>query len=97
MSLSFVVFVQIKLSSGIPQGSVLRPLLFLIYFNDLPQEVKSTIKLFANDTKIYRVIKSDRDSEILQNDLLDIMKWSEKWQLPFNLTKCKIMHLGSPK
>ena len=58
---------------------------------------KSTIKLFANDTKIYRVIKSYEDSEILQNDLLDIMKWSEKWQLPFNLTKCKIMHLGSPK
>ena len=58
-------------------------------------ELKGTIKLFADDTKIYRVIKSDEDSEILQNDLLDIMKSSEKWQLPFNLTKCKVMHLGS--
>ena len=86
---------QVNVTSGIPQGSVLGPLLFLIYVNDLPEVVKSTIKLFADDTKIYRVIKSDRDSEILQNDLLDIMKWSEKWQLPFNLTKCKVMHLGS--
>ena len=86
---------QANVTSGIPQGSVLGPLLFLIYVNDLPEVVKSTIKLFADDTKIYRVIKSDRDSAILQNDLLDIMKWSEKWQLPFNLTKCKVMHLGS--
>ena len=61
----------------------------------MPEVVKSTIKLFADDTKIYRVIKSDEDSEILQNDLFRYNEVVQKWQLPFHLTKCKVMYLGS--
>ena len=84
---------QAKVISGIPQGSVLGPLLFLIYVNDLPAVVENAIKLFADNTKVYRVIES-YDAETLQQDLLEIMKWSKKWQLPLNITKCKIMLLG---
>ena len=82
------------ITSGIPQGSVLGPMLFLIYVNDLPEEVLSTLKLFADDTKLYREIQNDHDKEILQNDLNELMDWSVKWQLPFNIEKCKVLHLG---
>ena len=82
------------ITSGIPQGSVLGPMLFLIYVNDLPEEVLSTFKLFADDTKLYREIQNDHDKEVLQNDLNELMDWSVKWQLPFNIDKCKVLHLG---
>ena len=71
------------ITSGIPQGSVLGPMLFLIYVNDFPEEVLSTLKLFADDTKLYREIQNDHDKELLQNDLNELMDWSVKWQLPF--------------
>ena len=82
-------------TSGIPQGSVLGPTLFLIYVNDLPETVSSHLKMFAEDTKIYRPIEENIDKEILQNDLDKLMKWSDKWHLPFNIGKCKILHLGT--
>ena len=81
-------------TSGIPQGSVLGPIMFLIYVNDLPEVVSSTVKLFADDTKLYRVIKNEEDKLQLQEDLNNLQKWSEKWQLPFNVEKCKVLHLG---
>ena len=81
-------------TSGIPQGSVLGPILFLIYVNDLPEIVTSTVKLFADDTKIYRKIQNTHDSEELQRDLDKLMNWSQRWQLPFNMGKCSILHLG---
>ena len=83
-----------QVSSGIPQGSVLGSLLFLIYVNDLPDQIKSTVKLFADDTKVYRAIKTEEDRTILQADLQAMMTWSNKWQLPFNTAKCKVMYLG---
>ena len=81
-------------TSGIPKGSVLGPILFLIYVNDLPEIVTSTVKLFADDTKIYRKIQNTHDSEELQRDLDKLMIWSQRWQLPFNMGKCSILHLG---
>ena len=60
----------------------------------LPEEVLSTLKLFADDTKLYREIQNDHDKEVLQNDLNELMDWSVKWQLPFNIEKCKVLHLG---
>ena len=81
--------------SGIPQGSVLGPILFIIFINDLPDVVSSTVQIFADDTKIYRTINNIGDTIILQEDLNKLQQWSTKWQLKFNAKKCKVMHLGS--
>ena len=80
--------------SGIPQGSVLGPILFELYINDMPDVVDSDIRMFADDMKIYRRSDSNEDREKLQDDLRSLERWSEKWQLGFNTSKCKTMHLG---
>ena len=80
--------------SGVPQGSVLGPLLFVIYVNDLPEAVQSNIQMFADDTKIYRPLSSPSDAEQLQADLNAAIDWSSKWQLHFNAEKCRVMHIG---
>ena len=79
--------------SGVPQGSVLGPLLFLIYVNDLPEWIKTNIRMFADDTKIWTRIAADTDAESLQRDLNSLGSWSEKWLLRFNPDKCKVMHI----
>ena len=83
--------------SGIPQGSVLGPFLFLLYINDLPDSVKSNIYLFADDTKIFREIKDNADQVLLQEDLDVVMKWSKLWLLDFNTDKCVYMQIGNQK
>lgn len=80
--------------SGIPQGSVLGPLLFVIYINDLPEDLKSNIYLFADDTKISKTINCANDQIILQSDIDKLTLWSKKWLLEFHPKKCKIMSLG---
>ena len=80
--------------SGVPQGSVLGPLLFLIYVNDIVMDIKSTIKLFADDAKVYQPIRSFGDAYTLQNDLKKLEAWSAKWLLKFNSSKCKVLHFG---
>ena len=83
-----------KVTSGIPQGSVIGPLMFIIYINDLPESVKSTIYLFADDTKIFKVLKTPEDKDILQSDLNKITKWTETWLLKLHPQKCKTLHVG---
>lgn len=86
--------------SGVPQGTVLGPLLFLAYINDLPENIRSSIRLFADDCVIYREIVNDLDSDILQQDLLTLGEWEKKWQMKFNYQKCFVMritHKRSPK
>ena len=79
--------------SGIPQGSVLGPILFVIYINDLPDVVKSKIYLFADDTKVLNKIKTMDDSLSLQEDINALGEWSKDWLLQFNL-KCHVLTLG---
>ena len=81
-------------TSGIPQGSVLGPILFTIFINDMPDTVKSCMKLFADDAKIFKAIESIEDFNMIQNDLNTLFKWSQIWQLPLNLDKCKGIHYG---
>ena len=80
--------------SGVPQGTVLGPLLFLIYINDLPNNMNSTVRLFADDCVLYREIKHPNDSLLLQQDLDTLSKWEEAWQLCFNPSKCFVMRLS---
>ena len=81
-------------TSGIPQGSVLGPTLFLLYINDLPDVVDSVVKLFADDAKVYSVVNNDEQQSKLQDDLDNLMNWSNTWLLRFNQSKCKHLHMG---
>ena len=83
----------VNVTSGVPQGSVLGPLLFILYVNGITDGLKSTLEMFADDSKLYRIIKTPKDVEILQ-DLHFISKWSSLWLLKFNILKCTVMHLG---
>ena len=67
---------KIAASSGVPQGSVLWPIFFLAYINDLPDQVKSRVRLFVDDTAIYLAISSKGESIILQNNLFTLEKWN---------------------
>ena len=77
--------------SGIPQGSILGPVLFTIYINDLPDCINSTCKIFADDTKLYN---TTGQGDVIQADLDSLLEWSNKWNLYFNAKKCKVMHIG---
>ena len=82
-------------TSGVPQGSVLGPALFILFINDLPESVQGPVKIFADDTKIYHSVPLSAGSDHLQKDLDAVVTWSDIWQLPFNADKCKILHIGS--
>ena len=80
--------------SGVPQGSVLGPLLFLIYINDIDEDIISKFSKFADDSKVAKVVNNLEDSEILRDDIVKLQKWSHDWQVEFNSDKCKVMHIG---
>ena len=77
--------------SGVPQGTVLGPLMFLCHIKDLPDCVKSQVQLFADDCLIYRQIKTQKDHQILQNDLKELENWAAKWGMRFNAKRCYIL------
>jgi len=74
-----------RVLSGVPQGSVSGPLLFIIYVQDLPLWVANSIMMFADDTKLWTRISKLEDSESLQQDLWKLAEWSKKWLLAFNI------------
>ena len=78
------------MTSGVPQGSILGPILFLLYVKSLPDVVRSSqIAAFADDTKVFKEITSTRDAEQLQEDLSDLVTWSDSAMLNFNYSKRK--------
>ena len=78
----------INITSGIPQGSVLGPILFLIYINDLPGAVAGLMKLFADDAKLYLTVENNQKVLALQNRVTGAETWAEDWQMFFNILKC---------
>ena len=81
-------------TSGVPQGSVLGPLLFLIHINDLDIGIVSKMSKFADDTKLcYRARNTDGKME-LQEDINKLVEWANNWQMSFNVDKCSVMHIG---
>ena len=85
--------------SGVPQGTVLGPLFFLVYINDIAQGLSkgTVLKLFDDDSLLYRVIKSPRDREILQRDLDLLQNWEKKWKMEFHPGKCQHMKITNKK
>ena len=83
--------------SGVPQGTVLAPLLFLIYINDLPLHVSNKVRLYADDVILYSYIYSMDDCYKLQKDLDSLTMWSHKWQMFFNPRKCEFLRITNKK
>jgi hypothetical protein len=83
-------------TSGIPQGSVLGPILFVLFINDLPDLVASELYLFADDTKLFSIIKDRQSADTLQKDLDTLEAWSNTWLIKFHPEKCKKLHVGRP-
>ena len=76
-----------RVLSGVPQGSVIGPILFLIYINDLPDEADATVRLFADDTIMYMALTNANDATSLQQDLVKLASWEEKWKMNFHPQK----------
>ena len=88
---------EVPVTSGVPQGSVLGPLLFLLYINYLPQNIQSQVRLFADDTAVYLTVDSSEDRDTLQADLDTLQEWERAWDMEFNPSKCQVLHITRSK
>ena len=84
---------EADVTSGVPQGTVLGPILFLIHINDLPKAVSSSVRLFADDCLLYRRIRTRDDHTRLQKDLESLEKWAKENGMSFNAKKCYILSI----
>ena len=84
-------------TSRVPQGTVLGPLLFLAYIIDLPSRVSSSVRLFADDCLLYRVIRDQQDAASLQTDLNHLQEWEREWQMVFNPDKCEHIRITNKR
>ena len=84
---------DVPVRSGVPQGTVLGPLMFIIYINDIADGTDSSIRLFADDALLYRVVSSTRDCSKLQYDLHTMCRWGSDWQMDFNPKKCHVLSI----
>ena len=87
----------LPVDSGVPQGSVLGPSLFLYYINDIPTGLDSTIRLFADDTIAYQVIKANSDALTLQRDFNKLAQWEQLWKMAFHSDKCNVLTISRNK
>jgi len=85
---------NVKVISGVPQGSVLGPLLFIFYLNDVCSSISnSVLNCFADDAKLYKSITTISDFDLLQNDISNLTKWTLSWQLDISVPKCAILDI----
>lgn len=87
----------VPVTSGVPQGSVLGPILFLIYINDLPDQIVSQVRLFADDTAVYLTMEGGDSHRVLQNDLDSLSVWESRWDMEFNPSKCQVVRVTSSR
>ena len=87
----------VPVRSGVPQGTVLGPLMFIIYINDISDGTDSSIRLFADDALLYRVVTNTRDCSKLQYDLHTMCRWGADWQMDFNPKKCHVLSITNKK
>ena len=85
---------EVPVTSGVPQSSVLGTLLFQLYINDLPENIQSQVRLFADDTAVYLTVINPNDSNILQSDLDKLQEWERTWDMEFNPSKCQVLHIS---
>ena len=88
---------SLDVTSGVPQGTVMGPLLFLAYINDMPESTKSSVRLFADDSLLFRKICNKRDAAQLQSDLSGLEEWERKWQMCFHPEKCTVIRISGRK
>ena len=88
---------SVPVTSGVPQGSVLGPILFLSYINDLPEELSSQVRLFADDTAVYLTVGGSDDERVLQDDLDRLSLWEDHWDMEFNPSKCQVVRVTTSK
>ena len=87
-------FESILVLSGVPQGSFLGAFLYILYTNELPNFIKSsTISIYADDAKMYKLIESPDDTQALQQDIDALIGWSSAWQLSLNPSKSHVLHI----
>ena len=83
------------MKSGVPQGSVLGPILFVLYINDLPRYCcGSNAFMFADDTKLYKHINDNSDATALLHNCQKLYSWCEQWMMKLNTNKCKVLSIG---
>ena len=87
----------VSVTSGVPQGTVLGPFMFLLHINDINQNINFKIGLFADDCVLYREINSKLDCLELQQNLQKLVDWSHTWQMSFNINKCHTLHAHRKK
>ena len=86
----------VPVTLGVPQGSVLGPVLFLIYINDIDTRITNRISKFADDTKLCKRVNKPELRLQLQEDINKLAEWSDRWMIPFNTSRCTVPHLGCP-
>ena len=85
----------VPVTSGVPQGSVLGPILFLIYINDIPDQIVSQVCLFADDTAVYLTMEGGDSHRVLQHDLDSLSICESQWDMEFNPSKCQVVRVTS--
>ena len=90
---------SLQVLSGVPQGSILGPLLFLVYIDDIPQCIKhdSKVAIFADDSKLFKIIEKPSDKFSFQQDLTQLSIWSDTWEMCLSIPKCKALNISRKK